>query len=82
MRPRQQRSFRKSSTISRRAATPQHWSMPPSSTSIREIILNDAEIEAASAKVPEKLKRDIEFAHANVKRFAEAQTETVPEHRG
>ena len=41
-----------------------------------EIILSDAEIEAASAKVPDKLKRDIEFAHANVKRFAEAQRET------
>jgi hypothetical protein len=27
--------------------------------------------------VPEKLKRDIEFAHANVKRFAEAQKATV-----
>ena len=41
-----------------------------------EIILSDAEIEAASAKVPEKLKRDIEFSHANVKRFAEAQRDT------
>jgi histidinol dehydrogenase len=55
-------------------ATPLRWSTPPSSTSMRgEIILSDADIEAASAKVPEKLKRDIEFAHANVKRFAEAQ---------
>lgn len=37
------------------------------------VILTDAEIEAAIAAVPEKLKRDIEFSHANVKRFAEAQ---------
>lgn len=37
------------------------------------VILTEAEIEAAVALVPEKLKRDIEFSHANVKRFAEAQ---------
>lgn len=42
-----------------------------------EIVLSEAAIEAASALVPEKLKRDIEFAHANVKRFAEAQLRTV-----
>jgi sulfopropanediol 3-dehydrogenase len=35
------------------------------------------EIEAASALVPEKLKRDIQFAHDNVKRFAEMQKATV-----
>ena len=40
------------------------------------IVLNESEIDAASALVPEKLKRDIEFAHANVKRFAEAQKKT------
>ncbi|MEP2707589.1 MAG: histidinol dehydrogenase [Roseibium sp.] len=40
------------------------------------IVLGEAEIEAASALVPDKLKRDIEFAHANVKRFAEAQKKT------
>ena len=40
------------------------------------IILTEAEIEAAAALVPEKVKRDIEFAHANVKRFAEAQRAT------
>ncbi|MCB1458794.1 MAG: histidinol dehydrogenase [Nitratireductor sp.] len=39
--------------------------------------LSRAEIDAAIAMVPEKLKRDIEFAHANVKRFAEAQKETL-----
>ncbi|WP_306143076.1 histidinol dehydrogenase [Roseibium sp. MMSF_3412] len=41
-----------------------------------DILLSDAAIAEAAAKVPEKLKRDIEFAHANVKRFAEAQKET------
>ncbi|MCC1495149.1 histidinol dehydrogenase [Cognatishimia sp. F0-27] len=41
------------------------------------ILLGEADIAAAVAQVPEKLKRDIEFAHANVKRFAEAQKATV-----
>ncbi|MDD9922077.1 MAG: histidinol dehydrogenase, partial [Boseongicola sp.] len=48
--------------------------------------LSRADIEAASAKVPDKLKADIQFAHAKVKLFAEAQkasltdfeTEIVP----
>jgi len=40
------------------------------------IKLTAEEIEAASALVPEKLKADIQFAHDNVKRFAEAQKET------
>ena len=42
-----------------------------------EIILSPETIEAASALVPEKLKRDIQFSHANVKKFAEAQLGTV-----
>ena len=41
------------------------------------VLLTDADIAEASAKVPEKLKRDIDFAHANVKRFAEAQKGTI-----
>ena len=41
------------------------------------IILTAEEIEAASALVPEKLKADIQFSHDNVRRFAEAQKETV-----
>ncbi len=41
------------------------------------VLLSEADIAEASAKVPEKLKRDIEFAHANVKKFAEAQKETI-----
>ncbi len=48
--------------------------------------LSREEIDAASAKVPEKLKADIRFAYENVKKFAEAQkasltdfeTEIVP----
>lgn len=41
------------------------------------IILTPEEIEAAAAAVPEKLKQDIRFAHANVKKFAEAQMSTM-----
>jgi sulfopropanediol 3-dehydrogenase len=41
------------------------------------VLLTPEDIEAACALVPEKLKRDIEFAHSNVKRFAEAQKATV-----
>lgn len=40
------------------------------------LVLTAEDIAAASALVPEKLKRDIQFAHANVKKFAEAQKET------
>ena len=41
------------------------------------IILTDEEIKAAGELVPAKLKKDIEFAHDNVKRFAEKQKETL-----
>ncbi|WP_439122290.1 histidinol dehydrogenase [Marivita sp.] len=41
------------------------------------VLLTAEDIAAASALVPEKLKRDIEFAHDNVRRFAEAQKSTV-----
>ncbi|MGD1887326.1 MAG: histidinol dehydrogenase [Cohaesibacteraceae bacterium] len=41
------------------------------------VLLSEADIAEASAKVPKKLKRDIEFAHANVKKFAEAQKATI-----
>ncbi len=41
------------------------------------IILSPEEIAAACALVPEKLKRDIQFAHDNVRRFAETQKATV-----
>ena len=41
------------------------------------VILDAAAIERASAQVPERLKRDIAFAHSNVRRFAEAQKSTL-----
>jgi sulfopropanediol 3-dehydrogenase len=41
------------------------------------ILLSEAEIEAAIAQVPERLKQDIRFSHDNVRRFAEAQKGTV-----
>ncbi|NIZ63451.1 histidinol dehydrogenase [Sedimentitalea sp. CY04] len=41
------------------------------------VLLTPAEIEAACALVPDKLKADIQFAHDNVKRFAEMQKSTV-----
>jgi len=41
------------------------------------VILSAAEIDAACALVPEKLKADIRFAHDNVKRFAEVQKSTL-----
>ncbi|MFO6465024.1 histidinol dehydrogenase [Jannaschia sp. KMU-145] len=41
------------------------------------VLLTAEEIDAAIAQVPEKLKADIRFAHANVKKFAEAQKATV-----
>lgn len=41
------------------------------------VLLTATEIEAACSLVPEKLKRDIQFAHDNVKRFAETQKATV-----
>lgn len=41
------------------------------------VLLTQAEIDAAIARVPEKLKADIRFAHDNVRRFAETQKATV-----
>jgi sulfopropanediol 3-dehydrogenase len=41
------------------------------------VLLTPEEIEAASALVPDKLKADIQFAHDNVRRFAEQQKATV-----
>lgn len=41
------------------------------------LILTDKEIEAASALVPERVKQDIQFAHENVRKFAEAQKATL-----
>ena len=41
------------------------------------IVLTRDEIDAAAAQVPEKLKDDIRFAWDNVRRFAEAQKDTI-----
>ena len=41
------------------------------------ILLSEAEIAAACDLVPEKLKQDIQFAHDNVRRFAEQQRNTI-----
>jgi sulfopropanediol 3-dehydrogenase len=41
------------------------------------VILTSEEIETLCAQVPETLKADIRFAHANVKRFAEVQKGTM-----
>jgi len=42
-----------------------------------EILLSEDAIAAAAERIPERLRRDIEFSHANVRRFAEAQLETI-----
>lgn len=42
-----------------------------------EIVLSDDARQAAIAAVPEKTKDDIRFAHANIRRFAEAQKATI-----
>ncbi|MEZ5731921.1 MAG: histidinol dehydrogenase [Paracoccaceae bacterium] len=42
-----------------------------------EIVVSRAEIRAASDRLPEALKADIRFAHANIRRFAEAQRDTI-----
>ena len=44
-----------------------------------DIVLSDAARKAACARVPETLKDDIRFAHANIRRFAEAQKATMGE---
>ena len=42
-----------------------------------EIIVSPADRAAAAAQVPDQLKADIQFAHANIRRFAEAQRATM-----
>jgi sulfopropanediol 3-dehydrogenase len=42
-----------------------------------DIIVPRDQIAAAARAVPDKLKDDIRFAHANIRRFAQAQMETV-----
>lgn len=43
------------------------------------IVLSEADRAAACARVPQELKDDIQFAHANIRRFAEAQKSTMAE---
>ena len=42
-----------------------------------DILMSEAAIEAACAQVPDRIKRDIQFSHDNVRRFAEAQKRTL-----
>ncbi|MES2813839.1 MAG: histidinol dehydrogenase, partial [Pseudomonadota bacterium] len=42
-----------------------------------DIIVSRETLAAAASQVPEQLKRDIRFAHANIRRFAEAQRATL-----
>ncbi|KIC37076.1 histidinol dehydrogenase [Ruegeria sp. ANG-R] len=42
-----------------------------------DFVLSDEERKAACDRVPEQVKDDIRFAHANIRRFAEAQMSTV-----
>ena len=41
------------------------------------LVLDPHEIEAAAERLPQRLKDDIRFAHDNVRRFAEAQMQTL-----
>lgn len=42
-----------------------------------DLIVSRAVLDAAAAQVPDRLKEDIRFAHANIRRFAEAQKDTL-----
>ena len=44
-----------------------------------DIIVSQESIENASKMVPEKLKDDIKFAHERIKKFAEAQKQSISE---
>jgi sulfopropanediol 3-dehydrogenase len=44
-----------------------------------DIVLSGEDRAAACARVPQDLKEDIQFAHANIRRFAEAQKATLEE---
>jgi sulfopropanediol 3-dehydrogenase len=41
------------------------------------LIVDRTALDAAAAQVPDRLKADIRFAHANIRRFAEAQKATL-----
>ena len=42
-----------------------------------DIVVSPAALKAAADQVPARLKEDIQFAHANIRRFAEAQKATL-----
>lgn len=42
-----------------------------------DLIVSRAALDAAADQVPQRLKEDIQFAHANIRRFAEAQKATL-----
>ncbi len=42
-----------------------------------EIIVSRATLDAAARSLPEQVKADIRFAHANIRRFAQAQRATI-----
>ena len=44
-----------------------------------EIVVSEAEIAAAAQKVPQQLKDDVAFAHDRVRRFAQAQLDSMKE---
>ena len=44
-----------------------------------DVVVSKADIAAAAASVPDQIKRDIQFAHARVKGFAEAQLASMVE---
>lgn len=44
-----------------------------------DILVSSDDIAAASRKVPQRLQDDIRFAHDNIRRFAEAQKQTIGE---
>ena len=62
--------------ISKQVVMPRRWHMPKVDNHDGNILLTRDEIEVAKL-VPEKLKQDINFAHDNVRRFAEIQRETL-----
>lgn len=44
---------------------------------VGEIVVSHAAIEEAKKQVPQRLQDDIRFAHDNIRRFAQAQKETI-----
>ncbi len=45
----------------------------------KEVVVSQQEIEQAAASLPEQIRRDIQFSHARVQAFAEAQLQSISE---